>query len=113
MVKQGMTQTRLASELGVSLATVSRVRSQDRNPTLDLMSRISRVYGWSIGDQATAWEAGKWLHGFEDLIQRLGSGDLEMEVCDECGEKTPVRHGTDGDATLRCGACHEAALWDR
>lgn len=112
MVKRGMTQTRLASELGVSLATVSRVRSQDRNPTLDLMSRISKVYGWPIGEQATAWEAGKWLHGFEDLIQRLSSGD-GMEVCDGCGEETPARHRVDGDATLRCGACHEAALWDR
>ena len=112
-MKQGMTQTRLASELGVSLATISRVRSQDRNPTLDLMSRVSKVYGWSIGDQATAWDEGKWLHGFEDLIQRLGSGDIKMGVCDRCGAEISVWHETDGDTTLACGACHEATLWDR
>ena len=74
-IKKRYTQSVLARELGVSLATISRVRSKDRNPTLDLMSRIARVYGWSIGEQAEAWFHGRWLEGFESMIQRMNERD--------------------------------------
>lgn len=75
-----VTQSQVARDLGVSLATVSRVRSQDRKPTLNLMERLDRVYGWRISEQATLYRDGKWLDGFESLLQSL-------QLIDEAGEE--------------------------
>lgn len=69
------TQARVARDLGLSLSTISRVRSQDRNPTLDLMMRLDRVYKWDVGVQARLHRDGQWLRGFESLLQSLAEVD--------------------------------------
>jgi transcriptional regulator with XRE-family HTH domain len=66
-----VTQSQIAQELGVSLATVSRIRSADRNPTLDLMVKLDEVYGWPISKQAVLYKQGLWLEGFETRIQQM------------------------------------------
>lgn len=50
--------------LGVSHATVSRYRSGDRLPNIDVMGRIARILGWSMDDQYRAREAGSYATEF-------------------------------------------------
>ncbi len=47
-----MLASELAKTLGVSEATVSRIASGDRRPSIDLMMKIRTVLRWSIEDQA-------------------------------------------------------------
>lgn len=68
-----LTQSDIAKKLGVSLATVSRLRSQDRNPTLVLMAKIDRAFGWPIGRQAEAYKEGRWLEEFESVLQKASN----------------------------------------
>lgn len=60
----------LAAALGVSLATISRLRSGDRRPSMALMSRIEKELGWSIETQARAWINGNWHLKFETRIRK-------------------------------------------
>lgn len=46
-----MNRTELAERLGVSTATVSRICSGERRPSLELMQTIVDVMGWSLHDQ--------------------------------------------------------------
>lgn len=71
MKSKKVTQSQIAADLGVSLATVSRIRSADRNPTLDFMVKLDKVYGWPIAQQADLYKQGVWLEGFETRIQNL------------------------------------------
>lgn len=51
----------LAEVLGISEATVSRLLSGDRRPSVDLMVKIKDVFpGWSLDDQAIALETGEY-----------------------------------------------------
>jgi transcriptional regulator with XRE-family HTH domain len=51
-----MNQPEMADALGCSVATVSRISSGDRLPSLVLMRRIRDVLSWSIGAQDKAIE---------------------------------------------------------
>lgn len=47
-----MNQAQLAELLDVSLATISRICSGERRPSLDLMLKIEEVLEWPIDEQA-------------------------------------------------------------
>lgn len=54
-----MNARELAANLQVSEATVSRLLSNDRRPSVDLMTRVKEVFPfWSLDDQAVALGAG-------------------------------------------------------
>jgi plasmid maintenance system antidote protein VapI len=44
----------LGDSLGVSHATISRIRSGNRTPSTDLILRISKLFDWSIEEQIEA-----------------------------------------------------------
>lgn len=44
----------VADELGVTVATVSRIRTGDRLPSLELMDKIETLTDWGISDQIDA-----------------------------------------------------------
>lgn len=50
--------------LGVSHAAVSRYKSGDRLPAIELMGKISEVYGWSMDDQWKARQNGTYADEF-------------------------------------------------
>lgn len=50
--------------LGVSHAAVSRYKSGDRLPTIDVMGKIAEVLGWSIDDQYAARQSGNYASEF-------------------------------------------------
>lgn len=55
----------LATKLEVSAATISRIRSGDRRPSLDLILRIKDVLDWPVDEQATALAESTSKYGFE------------------------------------------------
>jgi transcriptional regulator with XRE-family HTH domain len=50
--------------LGVSHATVSRYKSGDRLPTIDIMGKIATVLNWSMDDQYAARQRGSYASEF-------------------------------------------------
>jgi transcriptional regulator with XRE-family HTH domain len=50
--------------LGVSHATVSRYKSGDRLPTIDIMGKIAEVLNWSMDDQYAARQSGNYAREF-------------------------------------------------
>lgn len=48
-----MNGAELAAVLGVTASTISRLRSGDRNPSIELMRKIESLLGWSVGEQAS------------------------------------------------------------
>lgn len=65
-----MNLTETAQALGCSLATVSRICSGERNPSLELMAEIRRVLRWSIEAQADEVRAGTYAATFKDKMER-------------------------------------------
>lgn len=57
--------------LGVSHAAVSRYKSGDRVPELDVMARIAELYDWSIDRQYKARQEGTYASEF---IARVSAG---------------------------------------
>lgn len=65
-----MNQPEAAEALGCSVATVSRIISGERSPSVDLMKEIRRVFSWGLESQINAVEAGTYAEQFEDKMGR-------------------------------------------
>jgi len=46
-----VTNQRVAEDLGITHSAVSRIRSGERRPSIDLMKRVAGRFGWEVGDQ--------------------------------------------------------------
>ena len=63
--------------LGVSHATISRYRSGDRLPNIDMMGVIARKLNWSLDDQYKARQSGSYAREFiAHLPSDLAGGAL-------------------------------------
>lgn len=65
-----MNQQEAADLLGCSVATVSRLRSGDRLPSVGLMKEIRRVLSWSIEAQISAQDQDRYHHEFTQRMDR-------------------------------------------
>lgn len=54
--------------LDVAHTTVSRYRSGDRIPSLDVMLKIAEEYNWDLTLQALSKKVGRWHEGFEAAL---------------------------------------------
>lgn len=61
----------MADRLGVSQATVSRLRSGKRRPSLDMMYKIEDVMRWNVAMQAKCMRAGDFPREFAERMERL------------------------------------------
>jgi transcriptional regulator with XRE-family HTH domain len=110
-----MNLTETARALDCSLATVSRIASGERTPSLELMAEIRRVLRWSIEAQADEVRAGTYAATFKDKMERRqargrdvdsqavrgvsgagsgGDGVPALETDGEDGEASRVGQGT-------------------
>lgn len=64
-----MSVTKTADLLEVSAATVSRICSGDRRPSLDLMFVIEAKMDWPLAEQAEAIQAGTYADKFKDRME--------------------------------------------
>jgi transcriptional regulator with XRE-family HTH domain len=65
-----MTGAEMALLLGCSEATVSRLRSGERTPSVRMMNEIRRVLAWSVEQQAAAIEQGSYGPIFTNLMDK-------------------------------------------
>ncbi len=63
-------RTEMADALGCSVATVSRICSGDRAPSLALMIEIRRVLSWSVESQVDEMGCGNYPAIFEEKMER-------------------------------------------
>ena len=77
-MKASVTNQQVATDLGVSHATISRIRSGDRVPSVELMDTIARVTRWKINRQVGARLAGKYADEFESMLARHYSHTTEF-----------------------------------
>lgn len=61
------TNQQVADDLGVTHSMVSRIRSGDRIPSLDVMLTI-HSWGWGLEKQALAKTLGTYAEEFEKLL---------------------------------------------
>lgn len=65
-----VTNREVAEVLGVTHSMISRIRSGDRSPSLDLMTRIAFEFKWPLEDQGNERRLGTYRHGFEEHLSR-------------------------------------------
>ncbi len=65
-----MNGAEMAEIVGCSEATISRLRSGDRTPSVRLMQEIRRVLSWSLDEQAAAIERGDFGQLFTSKMDR-------------------------------------------
>lgn len=64
-----LTNMQVGALIGLSEASVSRLRAGLRNPTWATMRRVAEALTWPVPDQAAYRENGSWAEEFE---RRLG-----------------------------------------
>lgn len=69
-VRAGVSNPRVAADLGISESMVSRIRSGDRLPSIQLVRKIATVYGWPVAEQIEDLDPGRYAVAFEDLLRR-------------------------------------------
>lgn len=74
-----VTNQRVADDLGVTHSMISRIRSGDRLPSLQLVRRISGALGWPVEDQVASLDPVKYAEEFERLlVKRYDVGTLDI-----------------------------------
>lgn len=68
MEKALVTNRRVGEDLGVSHATISRIRSGDRVPSLALMGKVEKLTRWKLDRQVRARLEGKYADQFERVL---------------------------------------------
>lgn len=69
-MKASVTNQQVADDLGVSHATISRIRSGDRVPSVELMATIESVMGLKMNAQVRARLNGQYADLFEKALVR-------------------------------------------
>ena len=70
MSRAAITNVQVGLDIGLDHTTVSRIRSGDRLPSIDVMVAIARVYGWKIDAQVRARTEDRYASGFEAVLIR-------------------------------------------
>lgn len=58
------THDRLAKLLDLTIASVSRIRTGKRHPSMNAMLRIQSLFSWSVGEQVAARSAHRYAREF-------------------------------------------------
>jgi transcriptional regulator with XRE-family HTH domain len=65
-----MTGAELAEATGLSEATISRLASGDRRPSLETMEKVRLALGWSIERQVDEVRCGNYAADFKSRMER-------------------------------------------
>jgi transcriptional regulator with XRE-family HTH domain len=65
----------IGQQLGVSHATVSRYKSGDRFPELDVMAKIAELYDWTMDEQYAARQNGTFADEFNRRVRGVAGSD--------------------------------------
>jgi transcriptional regulator with XRE-family HTH domain len=67
-MKAAVTNQRVADDLGITHSAVSRIRSGDRAPGLEVMMTMHESWGWDLAEQALARKLGTYAEEFERVL---------------------------------------------
>lgn len=65
-----VTNREVAELLGVTHSAISRIRSGDRMPSLDLMVEVSIKLNWAVEEQAYNRRLNTYRYEFEEVLAR-------------------------------------------
>lgn len=69
-MRTDVTNVQVGKDLGVTHVTISRIRSGDRLPSLDLMVKIESLTRWKISAQTRERQGGTYAAAFERALHR-------------------------------------------
>lgn len=72
-MKSSATNIAVGEALGLSHATVSRIRTGDRKPSLGFMLAVEKTMRWKLGVQAVHRQNATYAENFELVIDRYFS----------------------------------------
>lgn len=67
-MRAAVTNAQVGEDIGLTHASVSRIRSGHRLPSIAAMMRIDEEYGWGIEDQAVRRQEGTYHRIFEVVL---------------------------------------------
>lgn len=67
-----MNARELAGLTALSEATISRLASGDRRPSVETMGKVRGVLGWSMDEQADSLAAGTYAADFKQRMESRG-----------------------------------------
>lgn len=68
-----VTNQKVGEDLGISHSMVSRIRSGDRRPSLEVMLKMHEEWDWPLDVQAFSWTMGSYARDFEaELVKAYG-----------------------------------------
>lgn len=70
MERATVTNQRVAEDLGITHSAVSRIRSGDRTPSLDVMLKMHEEWEWPLEVQALSRSLGKYAEDFEAVLAK-------------------------------------------
>lgn len=74
MERAVISNSQIGSDVGLDYTTVSRIRSGQRLPSIDVMVEIERCYDWPVADQVKARGNENYDEQFEHiLVLRFGA----------------------------------------
>jgi len=62
------THQTVADELDLTVATVSRIRTGARLPSLETMQKITKLTGWTLDSQVSARDNRRYAMVFNDVL---------------------------------------------
>lgn len=65
-----VTNQRVADDLDLTHSAVSRIRSGNRLPSLNLVRRIEAVLGWSVEEQVSSLDPEVYAENFERILAK-------------------------------------------
>lgn len=68
--KAPVTNQRVADDLGITHSAVSRIRSGDRLPSLQLVRRIAGQLGWPVDEQVSSLDPKTYAAAFEKVLAK-------------------------------------------
>lgn len=71
---------KLGELLGLSHASVSRIRSGDRLPSSEVMALISKLTGWTMDEQFSCRTAGTYSEEFDKAFAGVTYEDLAAAI---------------------------------
>ena len=72
-VRSLVTNQKVGEDLGISHSMVSRIRSGDRRPSLEVMYQMHAEWNWPLDVQAFSWSMGTYARDFEaELVKQYG-----------------------------------------
>jgi len=65
-----VTNQQVADDIGITHSAVSRIRSGDRLPSIQLVRKIAATYGWPVEQQIEDLDPARYAVAFEAVLAK-------------------------------------------